>query len=460
MNLPADPRTMKNQALTLSGGRSLGARYADFLPEAQAIAEREAAPLARTLILVVALMFSTFLLWAFLAEVEQVAAAPGVIRPAGKVKIINHPTGGRVAKLLVAEGSLVKAGQPLLEFDPEVARQDIRKRADEWQSLSAEASRLAAEVTGKPLVFDPEIVSKRPDLVRTQRQIFRARRQSSGSRRATAERIVDQRRSAVSSRRQRLRTERNTLAILRQQESSIKQLAEKGYFPKLKYLTIKRQLSEQEGVFAEARENLVSAKSALAEAKSRLNSVTGDQQSDVLTQLNEARGKRDRANASLAQVQALLRNLQLRAPTDGVVKDIAISGAGQAIRPNEEIMKIIPGDGQLIVEARVSNTDIGYITPGQEASVKIRTYDFVRYGSLKGVVDKIAADASQNSDTGQLWFSVTIRTEKSYLGSQPGELPVTSGMEADVDLVIGKRTIISFLTDRLQRTARSALRER
>lgn len=436
------------------------AQYSDFLPDAQAVAESQPAPLARTLIFVVAGMFMVFILWAFIFEVEQVASAPGVIRPAGKVKIINHPDGGRVAKLLVAEGNEVDAGEILIELDPEVIREEILKRKNEWQTLSAEVSRLEGEAAGQPPTFDLTVSTARPDLVETHRQLYEARRQSLAARRSTADQVAAQRARDVAVQEARLSQQNSSYNILREQETALKQLAKKGYFPKLRFLTIKRQVSELRGQVAQTRQSLGAARSALSEAQSRRNSVDEEWRSEVLTKLAEARARRNRARSSLLQEESRLRNLQVRAPTAGIVKDLAVSGPGQAIRPNDPLMQIVPSGAQLIVEARVSNADIGYIQPGQKATVKVRTYDFIRHGALEGVVENVAADATENTQTGQLWFSVTVRTDRAYLGGNPRDKPVNPGMEADVDLRIGSRSIISYLTDRMQRTARTSFTER
>ena len=458
MNLPADPRTTPN-AISVQSKRMMRAQYTDFLPDAQAVAESQPAPLARTLVLVVAGMFLVFVLWATYFEVEQVASAPGVIRPAGKVKIVNHPDGGRVANVLVAEGNKVKAGQILIELDPEVIREEIKKRKNEWQALSAQAARLEAEAVGQPPTFDLTIAAERPDLVETHRQLYEARRQSLAARRLTSDQVAAQRARDVALQEARLSQQLSSYKILKEQENALKQLAKKGYFPKLRFLTIKRQVSELQGQIAQTRQSLGASRSALSEAQSRRNSVDEEWRSEVLTQLAEARARRNRAKSSLVQEESRLRNLQVRAPTAGVVKDLTISAAGQAIRSNDPLMKIVPSGDQLIVETRVSNADIGFIKAGQKATVKIRTYDFIRHGTLAGVVEKVAADATEDSQTGQLSFTVTVRTKKAYLGRNARERPVNPGMEADVDLLIGSRSIISYLTDRVQRTASTSFTE-
>ena len=447
-------------ALRARGSGLMRARYADFLPRAEAIAEREAAPMARILIATVTLLFLTTVVWAAFAEVEQVASAPGVVRPAGKVKVVNHPDGGRVAAILVSDGDRVLEGQALIELDPEVIREEIAKRTNNWQSYSAEVSRLEAEVKEQIPIFDPAISAARPDLIATHAQLYLARRQSLEARRSVADRIIDQRARELAALKARKTQMINSLRILKEQEQAVSELADKGYFPRLRYLSIKRQVSEMAGQLAETGEALKGAQSGLSETKSRRDSIDEEWRSDVLMRLTAARRQRDSFKSSLAQEQARLRNLSVRAPIAGIVQNLSVAAAGQSIRANDPLMNIVPTGAQLVIETKVSNIDIGYVVPGQSATVKIRTYDFVRFGTLAGVVEQVAPDAVPDALTGRMLFTVMVRTDRAYLGRHPGEYPVNPGMEAEVDLQIGHRSILSYLTDRLNRTAQTAFRER
>jgi adhesin transport system membrane fusion protein len=114
----------------------------------------------------------------------------------------------------------------------------------------------------------------------------------------------------------------------------------------------------------------------------------------------------------------------------------------------------------VIVEARVGNDDIGYIAVNQPATVKIQTYDWVRHGTLKGVVSQISADAALDPKTNVTYFSILVNTDRNYLGSKPGDKPVLPGMTATVDLRLGERSILEYFLQRIEGTVESALRER
>lgn len=443
-----------------SRSRLTRARFADFLPELEAVAEREHSPVARYLILAVSGLFACLLLWAALAQVNQLATALGQVRPVGKIKVINHPEGGTVAGLFVKEGEIVKADQVLIELSPDLIREEMAKAENEWQSLSAEVARLTAEATGETLTFPTDLGAARPDLIANQTRLYDARRNSMESRRGAAEELVNQRQGDIAGLREQIGALQVGLDVLIEQEAAIATLAGKGYFPKLRYLSIKHQVAEAKGQLGQARQQLRSTEAALQEATNRRDSVERDMLSEVLERLAQARIERDRAFRTLQQQRSRLANLVIRSPVDGVVQNLEVAAVGQAVPPGDPIMNVVPTGDTLIVEAQVSNSDIGFIYVGQPARVKITTYDYVKFGELDGQVEQISANSVQNPETKQSTFPVQIRVDKTYMGDQPGKFPVTPGMDAQVDMIIGERSILSYLTERVARTTSEAFTER
>jgi HlyD family type I secretion membrane fusion protein len=433
--------------------------YADFLPESQAVAERAHSPLARTLLLVLSLLVLALVAYISIAEVDQVASAQGVVRPGGRVKVVNHPEGGRVAAIHVREGDKVVALQPLIELDPAMIGEEVEKRRAEWIVAALQVARLSAEAAGNALAFPPELEQERPDLVASETALYQARADAVATRRAQADEVVRQRRQDVTTYEGRAVQQQASLEILRQQVEALTKLREKGYFPELRYLTVLRELSDAEGQLAETVSQLESARAALAEAEGARLSVDRNWQAQVQDELAQAIARRDQAQSSLNQSGTALAGLVVLSPADGIVQELQVNNLGQSVAANQELMKIVPLGDQLIVEAKVANADISNVEIGQAARVKITTYNYIRYGVLEGQVTQISPDATKDERSGVLYFSVYVETEKNYLGDQPGKFPVSPGMTAEVDLVIGKRTILAFLTDRLRQTAAEAFGE-
>jgi HlyD family type I secretion membrane fusion protein len=446
------------ETLAVSTRRAL-VRYADFLPEAEALAERRHSPAAKWLALILSALVIAAIAWSAFAKVDQVVTASGAVRPAGKVKIVNHPAGGRVSAVLVSEGQHVAPGQPLIEIDPETLQSEVDKRRSEWQGLAMAAARLEAEAAGHAPSFPAELSTARPDLATAQIALYEARTTAFAAERRSLDDVIQQREREVQSAESRAHQAAASLDILKRQEAAVAKLADKGYFPQLRYLSLQRDVAEAEGALAEARESRSIAAAALAEATSRREALEHDSQAKILAELAQTTADRDRAVQTLAQAEAELRNRVIMVPAEGIVQDLAIAAPGQAVRPNEEILKIVPSGAPLIVDALVANADIGQIRLGQPARVKVLAYNYIRYGILEGTVQRISADAMPD-DHGRLLYKVEIRPERNYLGAEPDSLPLAPGMATQVDLRIGERTILSYLTDRVLSVAGSAFKER
>lgn len=433
-------------------------RFAEFMPDTESLAERAHSPLAGVLILVIACAFGGLVAWSALADVEQVVQASGQVEPAGRVKIVNHPDGGRIAQVHVEDGRMVAAGDPLVTFDAEMSRAELAELHGRWQVRGAEAARLSAEANRREPDFPPELRRARPDLVGEQMALFAERREARRSRNSALDQTVQRRAAEVKSLAADQARLHESYRLLEQQVDAARGLAEKGLYPRLKLVDTERLLADISGEIAEGRERHNAAEAALAEAKSRAEALDREWRSGVLAELAATNAERDRLEEELKRQEALLRNLVVRAPVAGVVQDLIVSSGGQSVGSNQPLMKIVPTEGGMIVAARVANADIGYVRVGQPVRVKVLAYDFLRHGTLEGQIERIAADATVNPDTGALSYEVSVRTEQAAL-PEVGGFTVLPGMAVEVDLMVGERTVLSYLTDRIFRVQAEAFRQ-
>lgn len=434
-------------------------RLAEFMPDAEGVIERRHSPVAGLLIVVIALAFGGIFAWSALTEVEQVVRALGQIEPADRVKTINHPDGGRVAEILVVEGQHVTAGAPLVTFDPELADARLAELTGRWQVVSAEAARLEAEAAGGPLQIDPVLAETRPDLVAEQQALLVARRQTHASRTEALAQTIERRNSESATVSAELARLRASYRLLAEQLDGIRALADKGLYPRLRLVAVERQLSDLAGDIQKASAAREAAEAAHAEAGSRHQALGREWQMAVLAELAAAHAERDRLAEAIRRYDATLRNLVVRAPVDGIVQDLAVTSAGQSVGSNQPLMKLVPTGGGLVIEARVANQDIGYLHLGQSAKVKVHAYDFLRYGTLAGAIERIDADAALDPKSGRLTYGITVRADSAELALDEVKVAVVPGMAVDVDLLVGERTILSFLTDRIFRLRAAAFRE-
>lgn len=415
----------------------------------RALLERRRSPVVGLLIGSVALLLTASLAWTAWARIDEVVLARGQVEPAERVVLINHPRGGRVASLEVREGQRVEAGDVLLTFAPEIDASQQAELRGRWQGRLAEVAVLRAEIEDAPLQPPAELALHRPDLVAQAEERLAARRQARDEKRAAHRRNVEGHRAALATAEAEVVRLESGSQLLAQQFDSVRELTERGLYPRLKMVEMERQLTDVRGELVKARAAIATARAALGESESRQKGFDSDWRRGLLEDLSSAMAERDQLVEQLGAQDAVMGELVLTAPASGVIQELKPATAGQSIAANETIMKLVPmGDG-LVIRALVANPDIGRVTPGMAATVKVRAYDFARFGSIEGAVTQISADAVAGAEPGELpSFAVKVMTLRDHLGAD-GTLPVLPGMAVDVELRVGERSILSYLTDTL-----------
>jgi len=434
-------------------------RFAEFLPDTEGIVAARHSPVAGYLIFAIAAMVGAMLLWAGLTEVEQVVRAEGKVEPAGKVKIVNHPAGGRVAEILVDEGEQVIAGQPLLAFDSEIAQAEFDDLKNRWQIKTAEVDRLRAEVMDEQPIFENGLPEERPDLIIQQTELLAARNKSRATRREALSQAVKRQAFEVDSLLAELGRLQNSENMLDHQVGAVRKLSERGLYPKLQLIAAERQLGDVSGDIRKTQARLASAEAGYGEAKSERDGYELEWRSLALAELAELEAQRDSLAETKRQQEALLRNLVVRASVEGVIQELVVAGAGQSVGSNQPLMKLVPTGNGLVIRADVENEDIGYLSHGQSVKVKVRAFDFLRYGTLTGKVGRIAADATLDPEDGAHRYGVMIETEQAELTDGETWHSVVPGMKVDIDLLVRERTVLSYLTDRIFRLPDQVFRE-
>lgn len=283
----------------------------------------------------------------------------------------------------------------------------------------------------------------------------------------------------------------NNLRLLQERFAMSSQLVVNGLVSKMDHLQLESDLKSQEGQLQGLNQSIPRARAAVDEVrgilKEQLASVTSDINSlapsisrakaavdeaeqrareEVIRFQREAQEDLVKTEQSIARTRELLsqateqkKRTDIRSPIDGIVKNLRYHTIGGVVKPGEPIMEIVPTGGSLVIEAKLSPTDRGYVKVGQKTTVKISTYDFARYGGLDGTVTMVAPDTSTD-EKGVPYFRVLVETDKTYLGNQEGELPIIPGMQATVDIHTGARTFIQYLITPVLKLRHEAFRER
>jgi adhesin transport system membrane fusion protein len=404
-------------------------------------------------------LLSAALIWAYFAELDEVAVAPGEVIPQGNIKVIQHLEGGIIERIYVTEGAVVQAGAPLVRLDLATAgvnRQELQARLD---GELLRRARLIAEMEGTDLNLPTGPADRHPHLARAEQSAFATRKRGLESTLGVLQEQVRQRKLEVEELEAKKQAATRNLGLARQRLAMSSSLLSEGLMAKMEHLQLRAEVTSLQGELQSLTPAVPRSQAAVAEAEQRL------QESRALFQ-REAQEDLGRAEQAIAQLQEVLAEAdkqgvraEIKSPINGVVKKLRYHTIGGVVKPGEPIMDIVPTGDRLVVEAKLNPTDRGYVNEGQKALVKITTYDFARYGGLEGTVAHVAPDSS--SDENHVpYFRVIVETEKIYLGEQEGRWSITPGMQATVDIHTGTKSVMEYLIKPVLKLRHEAFRER
>jgi adhesin transport system membrane fusion protein len=399
------------------------------------------------------------LIWAWQAQLDEVAIARGEVIPQGRVKVVQHLEGGIVQSIAVQEGSKVVAGDLLLtlELSPTaINREELQIRLD---AFVLNRARLEAEANGGAPQFPAAEAARRPELVRAERESYDARRREFQAAIAGIQEQVRQRELLHSELEATKASKINDLRLARERLRLGASLLSGNLIPRIEYIQMQRDVEKLDGEHAVLLQQIPRAEAAIAETRERIREEQLKFQRQAFEELGRVEAQLQRTRELLSDAVGQRVRTEIRSPSDGVVKNIRYTTVGGVVRSGDPIMEVVPADDRLVVEAKLSPVDRGYVREGQRAVVKVTAYEFVRYGGLEGKVALIAADSTTESN-GTVYFRVVVETDRSHLGDQPGDYPVVAGMQATVDIHTGARSVIDYLVRPVLKLRHEAFRER
>lgn len=399
------------------------------------------------------------LLWAHFAVVDEVTRGDGKAIPSSRLQKIQNLEGGIVAELFVREGQVVEAGDPLLRLDDTRFASNVGETEADRLALLLRVERLSAEVQERELVVADEIREKAPRQADNEVELFNSRKQQLLDEVAGLEEQLVQRRQELREFASKQTQYRNSLNLLRQEIQMSEPLVAEGAISPVEVLRLKRGEVEARGQLEATTLAIPRAESAIKEVERKIDETRGRFRSEALAQLNEARTELSKIQSTGKALEDRVNRTLVTSPVRGIVKQLLVNTIGGVIQPGSDLVEIVPLDENLLVEARIRPQDIAFLHPGQEAMVKFTAYDYTIYGGLKAELEQIGAD-TVTDDEGNSFYEIKLRTNKSHLGTEENPLLIIPGMVASVDIITGKKSILSYLLKPIIRARAEALRER
>ncbi len=407
----------------------------------------------------IVVLLAIMLAWASQAELDEVATATGEVVPQSQIKTIQHLEGGIIEEMFVKEGDTVAAGSPLVQLDLSASGTREAELLVTLDGLILRRARLLAEANGGEPEFPEDVVERRPQMAQNELNSLHARIAEMESSMIGLEEQVRQREADLHQLEEEARALGSQLALAREAFDMAEDLITDGLISRQDHLAAKTEVDQIRGQLATVNARIPGAESALVQAKERMNEADLGFQRNALEELANVEISIDTTTEEILKATAISGRTLIVSPIDGVVKSMRFYTIGAVVRPGEAIMDIVPSDDQLVIEARLNPQDVGYVREGQRATVKISTYDYIRYGGLDAVVTLVSPDSHQD-ESGNTYFRVVAETDRSYLGDQPGDFPITSGMEAMVDIHTGTNSVLTYLLKPVLKLRHEAFRER
>ena len=354
----------------------------------------------------------------------------------------------------------MKAGQALIRLSDVDASSDLNANQAHYLGLLATITRLQAEAEGKDTVeFPSEVIKGAPSSVSEELKAFKADQQQRLGQLNIFEQQLTQREGEIQEMTTRAADLRGVIALQKQQQDVVEPLVARGSASKMELMQMQQTVKEKTVELNSALTGLPRARAAAEEARARINDLKTTAQQQAQTELSAKLTEMNEIKERLSAMQIRKTRTELKSPVNGTVQQISVKSVGGVVKPGEEVVKIVPKDDQLIVEARVKPADRAFIYPGQKAVVKITAYDYSIYGGLNGEVVDISADTIEDEKQ-QSFYRVRVRTYEKELKRRGQVLPILPGMVASVDILTGHKTVMQYILKPLIKTMTNAMSER
>ncbi len=413
---------------------------------------RRAQAIVRTALWVVVALIA----WAAWATLDEVTRGDAKVIPSRQLQLVQSFDGGVVAEILVREGQLVEKEQLLLKIDETRAVSGVRESAAQGFALRARQARLRALAEATPFNSPAPGNAEERRTVDAERLLFEAKFAELRNSVAINEQQVQQREQELSEVRARKTSAVRSLEFSQRELAKTRPLLATGAVSEVDVLRLEREVSRSRGEAEQASAQIERVHAAIGEAQRRTKETEIAFRNEARRELSEVTGRLNALNEGAVALTDRVDKSQIKSPVRGRVQRLLANTVGGVVQPGKDIVEIVPLDDTLVLEAKVHPKDIAFIHPGQAATVKFTAYDFAIFGGLAAQVENISPD-TVTDERGNAFYLVRVRTTRASFSDK---LPIIPGMTAEVDILTGHKTVLSYLLKPVLRAKAYALRER
>ncbi|PQQ22738.1 HlyD family type I secretion periplasmic adaptor subunit [Photorhabdus hindustanensis] len=431
----------------------------EFQPGYLEIVERPPAPWARCTAIALTLFLLVVLLWSIVGRLDIHANATGRLLVSSHSKVIQSLEPGEIVAIHVRDGQKVKAGDVLIKLNPIGVEAELRERQEQLNFKRLELARLQALLTETPTEHFAVQESIPPAQVELAREHLVSVWKEMVANLESLDGEMNVNQANQSARNADITELEKLLTNIKVRLEARRTLAASKLLPKVELLEQEKEKLEIERILSQQYAELAVLKAQYQVLEESRNRYLTKTRREYYDQLNEAQTAVAVMTQQLIKAGEKQRLQSLRAPVDGVVQQLAIHTLGGVVQSAQQLMVIVPDDTPLEAEVMVLNKDVGFVRAGQTVEIKVDSFPYTRYGTIRGKVAHVSKDAVKDEQLG-LVFPAQIRMERSSIAVDEHEVPLQAGMSITAEIRTGERRVIDYLLSPLQQYQSEALRER
>ncbi|RLJ68268.1 HlyD family type I secretion periplasmic adaptor subunit [Sulfurisoma sediminicola] len=428
----------------------------DFVADADYFMIQQEPLRARILVKTISVVLALSIMYAAVAHVDEITKGEGKVIPSRQLQVLQSVDGGIVSEILVREGQIVDAGQMLVRVDPTRFESSVNESNSQIFSLQAKAARLRALTEGKPFEPPPEAEKNDPKTVAEERRLFESRVSELNAQLSIARQQLSQRQQELVEMRAKRDQASQAYELSSRELVVTKPLISAGAVSEVELLRLERDVGRFRGERDMAAAQIQRSQAAISEASRKIEEVELAFRNESGKELAETIAKLNAMGQSGVGLADKVKHAAIRSPVRGTVKRLLVNTVGGVVQPGKDIVEVVPLEDALLLEAKVHPKDIAFLHPGQKAIVRFTAYDFAIYGGMDAVLEHIGAD-TVTDDKGNTYYIVRVRTTKASFADN---LPIIPGMVAEVDIITGQKSILSYLLKPVLRAKLLAFTER
>lgn len=432
-------------------------RQTRYLSQAIQLEEAVNPSIIRSTMLTISFAVLGFLGWAAVTSVNEIAHTPGEVIPTGNQQIVQHLEGGIVKAIRVKEGQAVRKGQIILTLDGAGVQDDLNRALSKDLTLRMQEERLRAFAEGRKPDFS-SYKNTHPQTVKDQESFFSGMTRARAEERKVIKEQIIQKKRMIAALRADLTTAQENRAIAADLYDRRERLNRQGYASDIQLLETRRNLNNVNGEIRQLSNRIEVTKAEISEFENRLTSLEAGRRDEALDRLDQVMAEIAQNAELIEKLKNRVARLEIKAPTDGIVKGLAINTIGAVIQPGQILTEIVPLDEKLVVQVKIPPQHIGHIKPGQSVQIKFSSFDFSRYGFVRGTLKQISA-TTFSGENGERYYEGRIDLEKNHVGNDP-QNEILPGMVVMADIVTGRKTVLDYLLKPIHNSLKTAFTER